>query len=372
MLRLCLFVLAVGIVNGLEVSNGSTCADTCDGPSLTFPSDISCSDDGYTTLAKGKLMKNCLECEAGSDYVDSGVDAPQDNDQYWLLFNTKFSLQYCLTQTTDGTPNFSECKSKCEGVFPALTPSWFTDPSPAQYDYCTISDNAFIDNAENCAACLQSAEGSVVLGNMLLLMKSGCDSRADAHAQNLIPVQRELFNTATVASSTSSSSSTTSTSSSSATATADDSSSAATTSDSSSQATATAEGAAAAGSSSNGSSGLSSGAAAGIGVSCGLGALVLGALLVWYLRKRSKKARAPARTPGSMSDGPPHYDDKASYVPVYNDHPSSHQHRTELPSPPVETNGHQRYEMGADGVVESPTMTAASELDSNPVSSRRY
>jgi hypothetical protein len=30
-------------------------------------------------------MKSCVECESKSNYVDTNEDAPQDNDQYWML-----------------------------------------------------------------------------------------------------------------------------------------------------------------------------------------------------------------------------------------------------------------------------------------------
>jgi hypothetical protein len=287
----------------------------------------------------------------------------------------KYTLQYCLTQSTDGTPNFSECKFKCEGLFPALTPSWFTTPRPAQYDYCTVQDNAFMSYVDDCASCLLSRSGSVVLGNFLAHMKSGCDSRADAHSGNTVPIQRQLFDTNIVPVASTSTSDPASASlipetmvsgSTSATPTGSTqdtspSDSAATT-DSYSSPQSTSEPAVAPSTASTSSNGLSSGAAAGIGVSCGLGALALGIGALWYLRRR----RNTVRVPRSMFDQPLHRENK----PVWD---SSYSKR--LPSPPVETRGHEQYEMGqsqryemvGEDAMKAGATTYSSELDGRPV-----
>ena len=364
-----LFALVLGSAQALQVSSGSSCADVCEGPTNTFPTDLSCIDDDYTSTDRGSLMKACVECESQSTYVDTTEDAPQDNDQYWMLFNMKYSVQYCLTQTTDGTPNFSECDGSCEGLYPALKESWFTSPKPPTYDYCTIKDDAFTSNVDACASCLLSRSGSVVLGNFLMQMKSGCDTQASAQDGNTIPIQRQLFDTSTVAlaslpASISLSSSTTSAASS--TSATGDSSTTASSTESSSEPTSSSDSAGAPVTASESSSGLSSGAAAGIGVGCGLGALALGVAAFWYYRRRRKTARA-AR---SMQDQPPHYDNQPPSNQTYN-----HDNKP-LPDPSsAESYGYERYEIGGhDQPSEMDTTgpmssagTYATELDSRSV-----
>jgi hypothetical protein len=331
------------------VSNGSPCADICSGPSLTFSDDLTCADAGYTSTNAGSVMKACLECESQSTYVDTTASLPQDNDQYWMLFNMKYTLQYCLTQTTDGTPNFSQCNSKCAGLYAALTPSWFTNPRPAQYDYCAISNDAFADYADQCASCLLASEGSVVLGNFIVMMKSGCDSGADAHTQDLIPLNRELFNTETVALSVSQ----TPTSSSATSSVTSDS----VTSNTTPTATDTGLSASYTSSStplpsaSSTSTSLSSGAAAGIGVGCGLGALAVGAGVLYLMRRRRQR-----KTTHSSMGMPPEYDakqqpysssDSASklYHQVH-EAPGSATSREAYGHERYEAQGNQRYELG--------------------------
>lgn len=366
-----LFALVLGSAQALQVSSGSSCADVCEGPTNTFPTDLSCVDDDYTSTDRGSLMKACIECESQSTYVDTSKDAPQDNDQYWMLFNMKYSLQYCLTQTTDGTPNFSECNSSCEGLYPSLSPSWFATPRPPTYDYCTIKDDAFTSHVDTCASCLLSRSGSVVLGNFLIQMKSGCDTQASAHDGATVPIQRQLFDTSTVASASSSVSSSPSSSTTSAASSAiatGGSSTTASPTESSSQPTSSSESAGAPVTASNSSSGLSSGAAAGIGVGCGLGALALGIAAFWYYRRR----RNTVRVPRSTLEQPPHYDNQPPSNQTYNQINDNKPLST--PSR-AESYGHERYEMGgheqrSEMDTTSPMKsegTYASELDSRSV-----
>jgi hypothetical protein len=69
----------------LEVTNTSLCVDTCDGPSLTYSSDLSCSDDEYWNTANGVLFRSCLDCESTSSAESGDTSTPQNNDIYWFL-----------------------------------------------------------------------------------------------------------------------------------------------------------------------------------------------------------------------------------------------------------------------------------------------
>jgi hypothetical protein len=78
-----LFALATPSILALEVTNTSTCTSICNGPSLTYSSDLQCTDNSYFNTAQGVLFKNCLECESTSTAVSGS--GPQNNDAYWML-----------------------------------------------------------------------------------------------------------------------------------------------------------------------------------------------------------------------------------------------------------------------------------------------
>jgi len=68
-----------------DVTNTSSWAKTGNGPSLTFPSNLSCSDNEYWNTADGETFRNCLVCESTSFAGSGDVSTPQDNDMYWFL-----------------------------------------------------------------------------------------------------------------------------------------------------------------------------------------------------------------------------------------------------------------------------------------------
>ncbi|OCT44266.1 hypothetical protein CLCR_05991 [Cladophialophora carrionii] len=305
----------------LEVTNTSLCADACNGPSLTYSSDLSCSDDEYWNTADGVLFRSCLDCESTSSAESGDTSTPQNNDLYWFLceggaprylaradrtVNMKYTLQFCMFQGNGSTPNLPQCEADCAGLYPVLQTSWFSPEPAEQYAYCSINDTAFPTYASTCASCLLSDEGSVVLGNFLNTLQSACDNQPDASLGETIPLQRALFDTATVGTAT-------------ATSTADSSTISATTSSASSDRATTGTVSTASGSaktpppaadpintgasaqetSQSSSPGISPGAAAGIGIGCGLGAIALAAGLGWFFlnrRRRLRRGLSPANT----------------------------------------------------------------------------
>ncbi|KIX02960.1 uncharacterized protein Z518_06510 [Rhinocladiella mackenziei CBS 650.93] len=274
-------------VRSIEVTITSSCTSLCNGPSLTVYTDLSCSDHEYFDSDKGDTMRDCLTCESTSSADNGDLSTPQNNDIYWFLFNMKYTLQYCLFQENGSTPSLPDCEVDCAGLYPVLTTSWFL-PAPAkQYEYCSINDMAFPQYADTCASCLQAGTGSVVLGNFLNAMQSACDSKPDATLGEMVPLQRELFDTTTVNPSAATSMSTSSASAPASTsvsesASATESTFSATTAAASSSSTTTAA-------PTSDSSGISAGAAAGIGVSCGLGAIAIIGGLFWFILTRARR-----------------------------------------------------------------------------------
>ena len=80
-------LFSVWVLRGhsLEVTNTSSCADICEGPSLTYSQDLVCSDDAYFSTSKGDTMHDCLTCESTSSADNGDLSTPQNNDIYWLL-----------------------------------------------------------------------------------------------------------------------------------------------------------------------------------------------------------------------------------------------------------------------------------------------
>lgn len=116
-------------------------------------------------------------------------------------------------------------------------------------------------------------------------MQEGCKTKPRAAQGSTITLQRQLFNTSTVAASTSASPTSTSTSAPTST------------------------------SSSSGSSGLSTGAAAGIGAGAGIVALVALGGLVWFLLQRRRRRNASQRVDETKDLPPRYYQSQHQYVP---------------------------------------------------------
>jgi hypothetical protein len=82
-------------VCALEVASGSSCADICEGPGLTFSSDLTCNDEGYSNTAKGDTMHDCLVCESTSTHDTGDTSTPQNNDIYWFLCKQSPGINVC-------------------------------------------------------------------------------------------------------------------------------------------------------------------------------------------------------------------------------------------------------------------------------------
>ncbi|KAK7892243.1 hypothetical protein LTR67_007339 [Exophiala xenobiotica] len=262
-------------VCALEVASGSSCADICEGPGLTFPSDLTCNDEGYFNTAKGDTMHDCLVCESTSTHDTGDTSTPQNNDIYWFLF--------------------------------------------------------------------------------LSAMKSGCDTQPNATEGQTIALQRDVFDTATVATGTATQTTSTAAAQTSggiqSTATTTTSSSSSGTTSSSANTSSTIP--AGAPEPTTSSSGLSGGAAAGIGIGCGLASIGAVGALAWFILRR----RRNRRTMASRSD---YVDTKTAYAATPYQQMSS-------PNYPYAQHigGSEVHEIDSSGTKGGATMT--NELDGRPM-----
>lgn len=84
---------------------------------------------------------------------------------YPFTVNMKYVAQTCLYDSTAATTALPTCEDACQPIRPVLKTLWLSKPQSAQYDYCSIHSGAFMSDSDECASCLRSISGSVILGN---------------------------------------------------------------------------------------------------------------------------------------------------------------------------------------------------------------
>lgn len=347
-----LFLSAVGVLlnsaQALEVVTGSQCFGSCGGGS-TASTDLVCNDDDYTQTQYGQKMAGCLSCESTSLAVNTSMPDGGTTDEYWFMFNMKYTLQVCVIDSTSKIAAVQTCSTDCQPLQPVLDALWLsTTPYANQYDYCSVNSGSFPADAGKCAACLQSHPGSVVLGNFVQIMSDACASQPLAVNGDLVSLPRALLDTSTIAvatgssiSSSSSSTGTTSSSGSAGASTATSDSSLTSSSMASPSSSSTTGAISSTSTSTTSSHGLSTGAAAGIGI--GIGLLAAGAiafLAFWIIRRRRQRRQDGLFAPElpAYSPAPPAKDvqEKDAFVrPAVEKVGAAH-----------ELHGHARFEAG--------------------------
>ncbi|KAE8154607.1 hypothetical protein BDV25DRAFT_103207 [Aspergillus avenaceus] len=301
---IALFVIALASLwvpaIALSVTSSSPCASVCDnGGGATVASDLVCADTDYNTTVKGLTMKRCLLCQSTSTTYKNA--SSNDNDVHWFLFNQKYTIQNCLFEQSSSSA-LSACESSClplQSVFKYL---WGTHPDMEAYYYCSMNNGAFDQYADSCATCLKKQSGSVILGNFMDSMQSGCQNKPNASEGDTIRLKSDLFSTATTDDTTSATSSPTSSSSATQSATSAPSKST--------------------------SSGLSTGAKAGIGVGVGVGGLIIVGAALWAFLSRSRRTQQSEEMPLHAEDSKP---------------PSVQPEPTAMSALPAEMNGHDHH-----------------------------
>ncbi|PIG80772.1 hypothetical protein AARAC_010659 [Aspergillus arachidicola] len=242
----------------LEVTDSSKCRGECGDRKNTLTTDLVCQDSSFNTTANGITMKNCLLCEStGTTYIND-----HSGDTWDFLFIQKYTLQTCLYDGASET-SISGCEDNCLPLRSLFKDLWYkTNHTEELYYYCT---DVFTKYAGDCATCLRSKSGSVILGNFMDNMDSACETKPNASAGETITLRRPLFDLSTATSNT------TSTSSPSATAT---------------------ETGNTGGDGAASSSSLSTGAKAGIGVGAGVGGLMILGAAAWLLLARRRRGAA--------------------------------------------------------------------------------
>ncbi|KAK6858520.1 hypothetical protein PG995_006219 [Apiospora arundinis] len=180
---LCLLILfQCRVLLALEVSPGSTCAALClnnpesdpqnPASSWTSPSDITCSDDEYSTTSAGIKFKNCLEC-----LRDSREAKNNESDVSWFLYNLRYSVNVCLYGFPNVTKSISspcDINYACQPLKTSLRAGNLVPDNGTQLDYCDADGGKFMGpKLGSCLQCLQA---------IIIALKAGCAQRPKSGA----------------------------------------------------------------------------------------------------------------------------------------------------------------------------------------------
>lgn len=88
--RLAVSAALAGSASAMIVTSGSSCSVQC-GNSLdaTAPSEIVCSQSSMA----GSVLETCMNCELTSTAYTTN---PNQTDQQWLLYNSRYAISECL------------------------------------------------------------------------------------------------------------------------------------------------------------------------------------------------------------------------------------------------------------------------------------
>ncbi|KAI8958633.1 hypothetical protein F5Y11DRAFT_351306 [Daldinia sp. FL1419] len=203
-IALALLTLFAQYTSSLQVTPNSPCASVCvDSTGLDFSDpnssstgnpDISCYDTEYSTTSTGKKFQKCMSC-----LQDSTFSQGDESDQLWLLYNLRYTFDYCIF----GFPNATGVASTpcatstaCGGLKEALTNDGL-DPEKNGYSYCT-SDGMLDAAVSECKACVGASEDQDYLANFLIALDAGCQQRPSAGA--LIGLNDTVFSKTTISS----------------------------------------------------------------------------------------------------------------------------------------------------------------------------
>lgn len=158
----------------LQVTPGSPCAAQCmdhedNNPyspdsSTTNATDIVCQDSLYSSTDEGSKFKSCIEC-----LQKSGKTNGTEADNYWLLYNLRYSLGTCLYGFDDEDKIInSPCiiNWACEPLEEAILAGGLDPDGDDTFGYCSAGNGSlFGETLRSCINCLKSSDDETYLGN---------------------------------------------------------------------------------------------------------------------------------------------------------------------------------------------------------------
>ncbi|KFA49448.1 hypothetical protein S40293_05753 [Stachybotrys chartarum IBT 40293] len=177
-------VLLAGTGLGLEVTPGSSCATFCldegmdngfdSASSSTNTSDVTCRDVDFASGEVGIKFQSCLECLQKSDKVNG-----TESDLHWFLYNLRYTLSSCLFSFPNELPNIvdSPCVTEyaCGPMREPLTTGDLEAGDDDTYGYCATDDGVFERRQQWCVNCLRASADQAYLANFVVALRAGCE-----------------------------------------------------------------------------------------------------------------------------------------------------------------------------------------------------
>ncbi|MCJ1470960.1 hypothetical protein MMC07_009608 [Pseudocyphellaria aurata] len=181
-------------IHAIEVTPSSGCSALCDDSATSDPGsgassntgsdDVVCDDDEFSSTVVGRKFKECLICELNSNATNS---IPYENDVYWLMFNMKFNVNWCVF----GYPNSpqitkanSQCGDVCSGsgnsARAALVDRLVHNEVEHLYQYCQSGDGAFPKIVNDCMKCLNEVPKAKTVSNFVNALNVACNQQPQA------------------------------------------------------------------------------------------------------------------------------------------------------------------------------------------------
>lgn len=156
--------LFLNSARALEVVTGSQCFGSCGGGGKAT-TDLVCNDDDYTSTVFGQKMAGCLSCESTSLAINISMSNGGTTDEYWFMFNMKYTLQTCVIDTNTKSAAVQTCQADCLPLEPVLDTLWLaTTPFANQYDYCSLNSGSFAADAPSAQHASKVRQAAWCLG----------------------------------------------------------------------------------------------------------------------------------------------------------------------------------------------------------------
>lgn len=175
-------VLSYNVI-ALQVTPNSPCSSAClDSSTLdrsdpnssnTESTDIVCEDVALNSTSTGSKWKQCMTCLQNSTFEQGS-----ESDQYWFMYNLRFSFDHCVYGFPNGTGSGSNpcvTSTACGALRPGLEDGDLSTTG-SQFGYC--EDGSVTGEFYNaCLTCVGSSGDTRHIANALVALQAGCLQR---------------------------------------------------------------------------------------------------------------------------------------------------------------------------------------------------
>ncbi|KUI71040.1 hypothetical protein VM1G_07201 [Cytospora mali] len=197
-----LFAVALPyIVLALQVAPNSPCSSVCiDSSTLdesdpnssnTVASDIVCDDVDFTSTSNGTKWKRCMTCLQNSTFVHG-----DESDQYWFLYNLRYSFDTCVFGFPNGAGSGSNPCQTSMVCGPLKTALEFGNMSTtdSEFGYCDADGGSVTgEYYDACRNCVSSSGDTQYIANALVALEAGCKQRPNV--TSLLGLNDTVFST---------------------------------------------------------------------------------------------------------------------------------------------------------------------------------